>query len=187
MEITGIILAGGKSSRMGTDKALFKVHQKQLLQHTIDFCSSFCKRLLISSNHPEHDKFGIKRIPDVVKNGGPLGGIYSTLKETTTVWNFVLSVDTVFVEKEFVLEMTKEIGNYSAVVPFHAGGKEPLIAFYHRRITATILHQIEKKNYRMTELLELVNTKWFDAQRWIDEYPRIFHNLNRPEDFNDVE
>lgn len=171
---------------MGADKALLEVNQKQLLQHTIDFCSSFCSHLLISSNYAEHDKFGIKRIPDVVKNCGPLGGIYSALKETTTDWNFVLSVDAVFVEREFVLEMMKEAGNYDAIVPSHAGGKEPLIAFYNRKIGPIIFQQIEKKDYRMTDLLEIVNTKWFDAQKWIEQNPRIFHNLNRPEDLTGI-
>lgn len=175
-------MAGGKSSRMGADKALIEVNQKQLLQHAIDFCNSFCNHLLISSNHTEHDIFGIKRVPDVVTNCGPLGGIYSALKETTTRWNFVLSVDAVFVEKVFILEMMKETNNFDAVVPCHAGGKEPLIAFYHREIVSTIFQQIEKKNYRMTDLLEIVDTKWFDAQKWVDHHPRIFHNLNRPED-----
>ena len=186
MQLTGIILAGGKSSRMGTDKALLEINQKQLLQHAIDFCNFFCNHLIISSNYPEHDTFGIKRVADIEKNCGPLGGIYSGLKETTTDWNFVLSVDAVFVERKFVLEMLNKTDNFDAVVPYHAKGKEPLIAFYHRDITAEIFQQIERKNYRMTDLLEMVNVKWFDAQGWINKNPRIFHNLNRPEDLEGI-
>lgn len=172
---------------MGTDKALLEIHNKRLLQHAIDFCSPFCSRLLISSNHKEHDKFGPDRIPDDIINCGPLGGIYSCLKKSETDWNFVLSVDAVFVEPELIQEMIQVMDNFSAVVSFHSKGKEPLVAFYNKKAIDIIEKQIEKKNYRITDLLELLETKWVDAQEWVDKNPRIFHNINRPEDFTGLQ
>jgi len=182
MYITGIILAGGKSRRMGTDKALLEINKKKLLQHAIAFCSPFCTRLLISSNHKEHQKFGIEIIPDDINNCGPLGGIYSCLKQSETDWNFVLSVDSVFVEHEFIQEMIKARGNYSAIVPLHSGGKEPLIALYHKKAISDIKTQLETGNYKMNFLLEKVNTHLFDSTKWIEKYPKLFHNANYPED-----
>jgi len=171
---------------MGIDKALLEMEEKTLLYRAVKFCQTFCDEILISSNNPEHEVDGLRLINDEIKDCGPMGGIYSSLKQSVNNWNFVLSVDAVFVEQEFIFELKKEIENFDAVIPFHKNGKEPLIAFYHRKITATMLQQIEKKNYRMTDLLELTNTRWINAEKWLDKNPRIFHNLNRSEDFEGV-
>lgn len=167
---------------MGTDKALLELEGKTLLHRAVEFCSSFCNEIRISSNIPEHKVEGCKRIPDEIIDCGPIGGIYSCLKQSNNDWNFVLSVDAVFVEKEFVKEMMKQTEDFDAIIPVHARGKEPLIALYHRKTAETIFRQIKKENYRLTDLLDLINTRWFDAQKWVEKKPRIFHNLNRPDD-----
>ena len=87
MQITGIILSGGQSTRMGTDKALLQINEKTLLENAIEICKPVCKEILISSNNPEHEKFGYKIIPDEIKNCGPLGGIYTCLKNSNTEWD----------------------------------------------------------------------------------------------------
>ncbi|HSO89343.1 MAG TPA: molybdenum cofactor guanylyltransferase, partial [Draconibacterium sp.] len=93
MQITGIILSGGQSTRMGTDKALLQIKGKTLLERAVEICNPVCNAILISSNNPEHEKYGYQIYPDEIKNCGPLGGIYSCLKKSDTDWNFILSVD----------------------------------------------------------------------------------------------
>jgi molybdenum cofactor guanylyltransferase len=80
MQITGIILAGGQSSRMGTDKAMLQIDGKTLMERAIEICKPICHEILISSNNPKHENFGFTVIPDEIKNCGPMGGIYSCLK-----------------------------------------------------------------------------------------------------------
>ena len=182
MQITGIILSGGQSTRMGTDKALIQINEKTLLENIIQICQPLCAHILISSNNSAHEKFGYKIVPDEIKNCGPLGGIYSCLKKSETDWNFVISVDSPFVEPEFVSFLISETGNYDAVAPAHDLGKEPLIALYHKNCLEIIEKMLNSKNYKMTNLLTTINTRFVDSQKWVEEFPEIFRNLNTPED-----
>jgi len=182
MQITGIILAGGQSTRMGTDKALIQINGKTLLENAIAICKPHCQKIIISSNNSGHELFGYEIIPDEIKNCGPLGGIYSCLKKSDTDWNFVLSVDAAFVPVSFVQFLISETGNFDAVVPVHQNGKEPLIALYHKNCVSVIREKIELNDFKMQLLLNELNTKFVEVGAWIEKYPEIFHNINRPED-----
>jgi molybdopterin-guanine dinucleotide biosynthesis protein A len=183
MQITGIILAGGKSTRMGTDKALLQINGKTLLENALEICKPFCTTILISSNNPEHNIFGYQIIPDEIKYCGPIGGIYSCLKKSETDWNFVISVDAPFVTCDFVEFLISEIGEFDAVVPIHKNGKEPLIALYHKNCVSSIQERIELNYYKIHHLLNVLNTKFTNVDSLVIKYPAIFNNLNCPEDF----
>lgn len=182
MQITGIILSGGQSTRMGTDKALVQINGETLLEKAIHICRPLCSQIFISSNNVAHEKFGYKIIPDEIKNCGPLGGIYSCLKQSETDWNFVLSVDAAFVKPNFVSFLISEIGNYDAVAPVHDFGHEPLIAMYHKNGLTIMKKMLDSKKYKMNNLLNSINTKFADSQKWVAEFPELFRNLNHPSD-----
>lgn len=184
MQITGIILSGGKSSRMGSDKALLKIDDNDLLSRAIEVCQSVCTDIIISSNNPKHEKTGHRIVPDEVQNCGPMGGIYSCLKKSATNWNFVLSVDAAFVEVEFIEFLMTEIGNFDALVPVHSAGKEPLIALYHRNCLPEIEEMLEVSDFKMRKLFSKINVKYVDAQYWVEKFPRLFVNLNKPSDLD---
>lgn len=182
MQTTAIILAGGKSKRMGTDKTFLELDGVTLLQRMIRLLQPLCKTLIISSNNPRHEKYGYKVIADEIKNCGPIGGIYSSLKQSKTDWNFVISVDAAFVEPEFVNCLFSDADGYDAIVPVHSKGKEPLIAFYNKSSLAKMEEMLQVGNYKMHNLLASINTKFVDSEEWVVKYPKLFHNLNRPED-----
>jgi molybdenum cofactor guanylyltransferase len=183
MLITGIILSGGQSTRMGTDKALIQFNGKTLIENAIEICMPVCQTNIISSNNPEHENFGYKIIPDEIKNCGPLGGIYSCLKKSDTDWNFVISVDSAFVPSDFIEFLISEIDETDAVVPVHKSGKEPLIALYRKNCLPVIQEKLKLKDYKMHHLIDLVNSKLVNVDSWVKKYPEIFRNFNRPEDF----
>ncbi|WP_303921854.1 molybdenum cofactor guanylyltransferase [Draconibacterium sediminis] len=182
MQITTIILAGGLSQRMGTDKALLELGGKTLLERAIDLCKPFSSELLISSNHQAHTTFGYTVVEDEIKNCGPIGGIYSCLKRSSNDWNLVLSVDTPFVQKSFIDFLKEETRNFEAVVPVHEGKKEPLIAFYHKSTLREIRTMIEDGDYKLHFLLQKLNTNFAESGEWLKKYPKLFQNLNCPED-----
>lgn len=171
---------------MGHDKALFLYEGKSLLQRAVDFCSAFCDEVLISSSNKEHAVEGILRIDDEVENCGPIGGIYSSLKSSSNEWNFVLSVDSPFVQKDFVKYLKDKPHGFDAVVPIHDGKKEPLIAFYHKRILPEIKAKIQADNYKLHFLLKEINTNFVESEDWLKRYPTLFRNLNYPEDINNI-
>ncbi len=182
MQITGIILAGGKSSRMGTDKAFLDFEGKTLLNHAIALLHIHFPLLLISSNNNELSRLKIKVVNDEVLNCGPLGGVFSCLKQSETEWNFILSVDSPFVHSGFISALKNELIEVDAVVPVHKKGSEPLIAFYNKSCLPAMQKQLNSGNYKMQSLLNEVNTKWVDSEKWIAKYPKIFRNLNNPSD-----
>ncbi len=182
MQITGIILAGGKSERMGTDKTFLKLNGKTLLEHSIELIQPFCDSLIISSKNTKHERFGYKIIPDEIPGCGPIGGIYSCLKYSKTNWNFIISVDSVSVEPVFMEFLISEIGKFDAVVPIHSKGKEPLVALYHKNCLIEIEKMIQSRDFKMHNLLNVIETNFVDTQIWVEKYPQLFHNLNRPVD-----
>jgi len=167
---------------MGTDKALLQIHGKTLLESAIEICRSICNEILISSNNPEHGQFGYPLVADEIAICGPIGGIYSCLKKSDTDWNFIISVDSAFVSRDFVEFLISEIGDFSAIIPIHTNGKEPLIALYHKNCVSVIREKIELNDFKMQLLLNELNTKFVEVGAWIEKYPEIFHNINRPED-----
>lgn len=183
MQITGIILAGGKSTRMGRDKALIEVEGTSLLDRSVKTLQAVCDNLLISSANESHARPGIDIIKDEVKDCGPIGGVYSCLKKSVTDWNFVVSVDSPFVEPGFIKHLLKNVDDCDVLVPQHHKGKEPLVAFYHKNSISQIEDHLKNGIYKMHRLLDALNTKYIDVQDWVETNPRLFFNYNRPEDF----
>ncbi len=182
MQITGIILSGGQSTRMGTDKALLQINGKTLLENAIKICRPVCSEILISSNNPEHEKYGYQIIPDEIKNCGPIGGIYSCLGKSNTNWNFVISVDTPFVTGDFIEFLLLQTGNFEAVIPVHSGKTEPLIALYNKTCLTVMQSQIRLNQFKLQTALALLKTHFIEVDQWLNKTSLLFKNLNRPED-----
>ena len=184
MQINAIILAGGKSNRMGSDKALIPFKGATLLEQSVKLWQPKFKSILISSNDPAHKMQGCKTIPDKIPDCGPIGGIYSCLEESDTDWNFFISVDSPFVEPELVRFLISEINDYQAVIPFHLNGKEPLIGLYHKSSLPFFQKHILEGSFKMHYLLEKIQVNFVDVQSMVDANAQLFKNLNRPEDLN---
>ncbi len=99
-EVTGIILSGGKSSRLGEEKGLALFNGKPLIQYAIDILKPVCDKIIISANNQldEYAKFGFEIVEDQVKGIGPMAGLIAGLNKSVTRYNFVLSCDTPFVQ-----------------------------------------------------------------------------------------
>lgn len=186
MQLTAIILAGGKSTRMGTDKALMTFKGRSLLDNAIDICKPVCQDILISSNNPAHQTGEIPVVFDEYQNCGPMGGLYSGLKKSKTEWNFVLSVDSPFIKPEFIKKIISEIDDVDAVVPIHKKGKEPLVAFYHKNCLPEIETRIIQGNFAIYKLFESIHIKFVESEYWLQKYPDLFYNVNRPEDLKKI-
>ncbi len=184
MQVNAIILAGGKSKRMGVDKPLMSFNGETLLERSVMLCKSFFKDVIISSQNPKHQVEDCKIVPDLIEGCGPIGGIHSCLKISDTEWNFVMSVDAPFLEPAFISLLISETDGYDAVIPVHNSGIEPLLGIYRKRSLLQMEKQIADGNYKMHDLLDHLNVNFVDAQSWVDRYPLIFKNLNKPEDFD---
>ena len=184
MAVTGIILAGGKSRRMGMDKGLLKIGDKTLVEIAIINLSPLCNTVLISSNSEDYMQFGAKVVPDVIPNIGPMGGIYSSLLESRTDLNLVLSVDLPLVNEGLLAFLVEQSIGYMAAVPWSGQEHfEPLCACYNRAILSAIHDYINKGVYKMPDLFREVPTNPLIIDEKLAFYhPAVFHNINTPED-----
>jgi molybdopterin-guanine dinucleotide biosynthesis protein A len=183
-EISGFILAGGKSSRMGTDKAFLKINETPMLIHVKNLIEPYCNSLAISGYKPEYLSFNITMIPDQHAGCGPISGLYSCLKQSTSDWNLFVSVDTPFINSELLEFLLLNPGDCDCVIPKHTGGIEPSIGLYNRRILPVLDDAIKNGEYKLHELLSKLKTCYLDCNSLIKKYPRLFLNINKPEDYS---
>jgi molybdopterin-guanine dinucleotide biosynthesis protein A len=94
----------------------------------------------------------------------------------------VISVDAAFVEPAFIEYLISETDDSDAIVPVHSKGKEPLISMYHKNSLSEMQKHLKSENLKMHNLISDLNTKYVDSQNWVERFPKIFRNLNHPDD-----
>ncbi|MDP2722983.1 MAG: molybdenum cofactor guanylyltransferase [Bacteroidales bacterium] len=185
-ELTGIVLSGGKSRRMGKEKGLCHFRGKALITYAIDTLKPLCRTLIISANDKidQYELLDYRVISDEIPDAGPIGGLYSCLRQSQSAINLVISCDTPFVTIEVYQELLKYSHDYQAVVPIHENGFiEPLTACYHLSCISVVQQQLTAGNFKMMDLLEKLNTKYVRIESAIEgSKASLFHNLNSPED-----
>ena len=181
--MTGIIIAGGKSSRMGQDKAFIQYNGKQLIEHAIDLLTGFCNQIIISTNKPErYQHFNFKIVPDMLEGIGPLGGLHATLSATESATNIVIPCDMPHITKNLIAHLLKQHKPNYITVPVHHGFLEPLCAIYPNKALATIEKMINSGNYKLYNLLKLYPTQQINIETFLLQTPDILNNLNAPTD-----
>ncbi len=191
-EITGIVLAGGRSSRMGKDKGLCMFRDKPLVAYAIEILKPLCGTLMISANHyPEkYAAFGLPVVPDEISGIGPMGGIYTCLKRSKTRHNLVLSCDTPFVSGEVFRLLLREAGkNYQVVCPAHETFLiEPLSAYYNTNILGELEKAIAQNEFKMMRFFQRIRFRSVPVDRQLSFFHEyLFLNLNTPEDMEKAE
>ena len=175
--ITAVILAGGKSTRMKQDKALVKINKKTLLQHQIELLKPIFSKILISANINYNYNYPI--INDTHTNIGPIGGIYSILQKTSTSKAFIIAVDMPFITSKIINTLIDNSKNYDITTPIINGKLEPTCAIYTQNCISKIEQQITSKNYKLLDLIDKCNTNYIKFET---DNLKHFKNLNTPND-----
>jgi len=182
--MTGIILAGGKSRRMGMEKGLANLQGQPLIQWAVSILKGVCTEILISSNSSCYDYLGFKVVPDLHPDSGPMGGIYSCLLASKNRGNLILSCDMPFVKPEIFIHLINHIGDARVCVPWYERDHyEPLCGIYMKESLTDMQTFIDAKNYKLPEFFSKTN---FRALSVKDIYPVLpehyFMNINGPLD-----
>ncbi len=178
MTITGIVMAGGQSLRMGTDKALVELQGRTLVEHAISLLAKFTSSIVISSNNEKLGIFGFPVIEDAYSHIGPVSGLYSALNASPSDVNIVLPCDTPCVDVSLYQTVLESASRFEAVVAGTSDGLiEPLIGFYHRSVSHILKEQIVQGNYKLHSALERMNAR---IEMFADK--RIFLNINTRSD-----
>jgi len=183
MGYSGIILAGGKSSRMGQEKGLLLYKNKPFVAHLIELLRFYCDEIIISSNSSNYEQFNTKIIPDEYKNCGPLGGLHSALKESKSQKNIVVPCDMPLISLQLLKLLTRDTRAFDLLYMKNKDETFPLNAIYKKSCLPFIENQLNKKRYRVQDILPLVNSKSIELD--LDLSSKLF-NVNTKEDFNQL-
>ena len=180
--ISAIILAGGKSSRMGTDKGLVDFNGKKMIEHVIAGISTVAGNIMVVSNNNCYREMGYNVVRDMHLNCGPLGGIHAGLAHSVTEWNFVVGCDMPFVNHEIIDFLVGQIGDADAIVPVHDNKFEPLCALYHLSAIAKIETLLLSGELKMQNVIRKLNTVFIAIPKEKFDAAVIFRNINAPAD-----
>lgn len=158
--ITGIILAGGKSSRMGTDKSFIMLNDKPFIQYSIDALKPLVSEIMIVSDDSKYDVFGLKRVNDITKNAGPIAGICSGLEASSTECNLILSCDIPLINSDILKQLINSVDNTSEIIQIESNGKTmPLIALYKKHVKSTFNAFLKADERRLRIAIKACRTK----------------------------
>jgi molybdopterin-guanine dinucleotide biosynthesis protein A len=188
-DVTAFILAGGHSSRMGTDKALLPLGQQTMLERALHTAASVANTVLIVGPRDRYARYG-NVVEDVFPDCGPLGGIHAALCITQTELNLMLSVDTPLMGPDFLAWLLEQARASSEliVVPEALGGLQPLAAVYRRPLRAVAEQALKRGDYKIGHLFPLVPTRYISEAeiRAAGFSPMVFRNLNTSEEYQDL-
>jgi molybdopterin-guanine dinucleotide biosynthesis protein A len=183
---TGVVLAGGRSTRMGRDKALLPWGNsgRTLLDHALDRLSPLVNELVVVGDPRSHGSVGPFVIPDDLPGQGPLGGLVTAMRYATHDGLLVLAVDMPGATGALLMALQAGMGHFTdVVVPRHGDRLEPLCAAYHRRCRPVFEALLASGERRMRTALDQVRCHRLDSIPGSLNWPAdLFRNLNRPED-----
>ena len=182
--ITGIILAGGKSSRMGEDKGFLKLNGKTFMSSIIAALNPIVGEIIIVSNNSEYDVFNLKRVADSMEDSGPLAGLYSGLLHSETENNIVLSCDVPLISSSVLKKLLEGAPSEAEVIQFESEGKTmPLVAMYKKKCRHHFLKLLQTNERRLRFAIDQLDVKTITLD---SELGKTVRNINTISELNDL-
>ena len=196
--VTGVILAGGKSRRMGQNKALLPLGEASLIEHVIRRMRRVTDELLLITNAPtEYAHLGLPMHSDIIPDTGALGGIYTGLMHASHDVVVCVACDSPFLQPKLLTYLVSVLGDYDAVMPYTYKASpsdnkdaqmtlQTLCAAYSKRCCLSIIElMLQESELRVHALQERANILALAPEIWktYDSEGHSFFNVNTPEDF----
>lgn len=190
-EVEGFILAGGASSRMGSDKARLCLGGESLVARAAAAIGGVAAGVSVVSSKPGAEEFGLPIVADYYTGRGAMGGLHAALARCRARWALVVSCDTPFVTAEMLRRLASFRGpEFDAVAPLQPDGRpQPLCALYSAQTCGPVAEGLIKSDeLRPRELLRRVRTRrvTFGELSDLAGSAEFFRNINTPDDFLDA-
>lgn len=197
-DITAIILSGGKSTRMGTNKSFLKIGDKTVIERMRDLLQSMFKEVVLITNDPDDYKFlGLSTYEDVFRHRGPLAGIHSGLNHSKTDINFIISCDLPLMTKEMIKYLIEYKTNKLITVAKADGFIQQLAGKYSKEClfpSEKILKEVvndenrdvvqKKRKCNVLSLIDVVGAEIISAESLPFYDEDLYFNMNRTKDYN---
>jgi FdhD protein len=184
--VTGVILAGGQSIRMGRNKALLDYQGRPLIEAVFRTVSSVFSEVLVVTNTPEaFDFLPCPKIPDIYPGKGSLAGIHAALSQCRTPRIFVAACDMPYLDGETIRGLAGLLGKETVLVPETDSGLEPLHAFYSRDVLPQFEQALQDGRVKIIDLLAAIGARIVPAGEVARLSPGFasFRNVNSPEEY----
>lgn len=182
---TGVILAGGKSRRMGSDKTFLEVGQAGMIQHVANELRRVFSEILIAGGSEETGRrLGLKVIADLIPGGGPLSGIHAALNIASNDKCLVVPCDMPFLKAELAAYMVSQAKGYDVAVPTDGVYFQPLFAVYDKSCMKVIEEALQAGRYKVVDFYPLVRVNYVNEEHLqkLTDTGRAFFNVNTPKD-----
>jgi molybdopterin-guanine dinucleotide biosynthesis protein A len=182
MEQAGYVLVGGRSSRMGRDKALLPFRGKTLAEHVAGAVAEAAGSVTLVGDPEEYGFLGLPVIPDRLQGAGPLAGIQAALQASEAGWNLVVACDMPGINAEFLARLLDAAKSQNSDCLLPAGRSdlpEPLCAVYHRRCLPVISAALARRVHKVTDALS-----GLDVRMWPVNTAQWLANMNTPQEWD---
>ena len=179
------IQAGGKSRRMGRDKAFVLLGKRPLVEIVCDLTANLTsERMLITNQPAAYAHLGLALFPDLFPNAGPLGGIYTAVSHATAPRTLVVGVDMPFLQRPFLQYMLALDTSADVIVPRWEGHWQPLHAIYSKNCLPAIKKMLDTGNLKVFDLFQYVSVHVVEQEtvKRFDRNGRSFTNINTPDE-----
>jgi len=183
---TAIVLAGGKSSRMGRSKALLPFDGEPLIVHVVATLQRlFAEVVVVAAPEQDLPSMPVRVVSDEVAYQGPVGGIHYGLTAAGSEAAFVTSCDSVFLNLDLIAHLVDQLPGHDVVVPHWQDRFQPLHAVYRKSVSPLLAEQLAQGQLRPVHLFDKVRLRRVDEDeiRRFDPEGSSFYNMNTPEDY----
>ncbi len=184
--MNAVILAGGKSIRYGSHKALINIRDKTLIEMIIKKLRISFSRIYVVGNNEIDYSFlkGVILLEDIIPGKGPLGGLYTGLKYSDSRYNFILGCDMPNLTEDYFKFMQEQKKEYDVLVPEYNGYIEPLAGVYANSCLPAIKQSLSSDNLKIKNFYERVNVKIIKEEtiNKITDPAKLFFNINYKSD-----
>jgi len=189
-DVTGIILAGGKSTRYGKNKALVDIDGLSLIERVIGVMRTIFQDIILITNTPdEYAHLALPMHGDLIKGLGPIGGVYTGLSVITHEAGFFVACDMPLLNRDLIRYIIESRDHFDVVVPRVSGMVEALHALYDRGCLPAIKRLIDSRQYQTLRIFNEVSVRYVEEVeiRSFDPDLGSFININRPQELRRLE
>jgi molybdopterin-guanine dinucleotide biosynthesis protein A len=188
-KITGIILSGGRSIRMGENKALIQIEGIPIIKRIYDLFNELFQEVIIVTNQKDlFSNFDSKIYSDLIPGKGALGGLYTGIFFSSFHYSFCVACDMPFIKKSLVQYLIENIHGEDVIVPQTKDGLQPLHAIYSKNCAETIKKIIQEGKSKIIDSYCQLNVKIVDEKDFLcfDPGGESFINVNTPEELRSI-
>ncbi|MCC7528633.1 MAG: molybdenum cofactor guanylyltransferase [Candidatus Melainabacteria bacterium] len=189
LPVTGLILSGGRSKRMGRPKAFLPFEGSTVIGHILSEIKDLFSEVFIVANEVESfEDLGVDVVKDILPHRGPLGGILSGLMTSSNHYAFVMACDMPLIDKRLVRELVSRRQDNDVVVLSHPQGIEPLFGVYSKNCIKPLEESLFAGNLSVQDFLSGLKAgiyEWMPERADAEALPPFF-NINTPQDYSRV-